>query len=662
MACLVLLGLVVHGVGASRLGLYWDDTEFLMLGMQKANSDAAQFVFTDMPGLLTRERPFQCFTWAMARAAFVLGLPALHWMLVAFLILNVVLLAIIVQRLVGEAWFTFSAGMVFMVYPLSPLQAIWPSLIHYLWASLWALLSIVCCLNSIQSKGQLKWTVLAALSYLASLLSHEGTVLIPPTFIALHLVFSIWSRHDVSKPSPQESSHLPAVKLGIALLFTLLTYGAWRKMILPLYGLEDYVSSEVNFNPTIIATNAGKAAETILFPWADAIRQVFDWRPEPWCFLLSMFLAVVSGALTFILGKHSASSHSAGSRSQQMVKTGQWLWAASVGFSLILAALFIVGISPPPLVPGRVLGGNMFSRLYFAATIGVAVALPPLCLLAVRFYSQAPRLISALALCCLFLFGFVFFPLSGNILTHRSELPQVFGRYSETYATGVIGYVLAIVFLFTLLYFSWRRRIQWFGLVAAIMAALVMVGSLYQFSVKQQYADRWRQQIAMLQELKGQAPSLQDGTFVLVDDPQDHLPFSHYELSGFLVVLYDNWTLMANREHYARFFSDGVESSHYNYPVFWRPPDNIGPLTETYIRGKSLPLGRISYDRLLIFSFDGSHLRLLPSKEVVTKDGQRVTVQSHPERILSGPPVRATVWRHITSSIPFADTGFASTH
>src|SRR5712671_6172744 len=92
LGCLVLLGLLVHGVQANHLGLYWDDVEFLVLGMYKANGDWTRFVFTDMTGYLTRERPLQYFPWTMARAAFVAGLPTLHWILIGFLVLDASLL------------------------------------------------------------------------------------------------------------------------------------------------------------------------------------------------------------------------------------------------------------------------------------------------------------------------------------------------------------------------------------------------------------------------------------------------------------------------------------------------------------------------------------------------------------------------------------------
>jgi hypothetical protein len=560
--------------------------------------------------------------------------------------------------MVGEAWFTFGVGMTFLIYPLSPLQAIWPSLIHYLWATLWALLSLLCCLNSMQRKRQLKWTVLAAVTYLASLLSHEGTALIPLAFVCSHLVFGTWQRGRVLKHPLPESSRRPAVTLLTLLLLTLAMYGVWRKMILPLYGLEDYESSEVGFSLGIFFSKVFDATRTIFFPWVDAFRQVLDWRPEPKYVVLSVVLSIVSAVVTFRLAKQPAAGQAPVPGSAQTINASQWLWTASVGFSLIAAALVIFGISP--LLPGTILGGDMFSRLYFAAVIGVAFAVPASYLLAVLLYERAPKFVSLSILCCLLAFGFIFFPLSGNILTHKSEFPQVFGRYSLIHAAGLIVYVFGVVLLGLLSFVSAPRRTRSFGF-AGMIGVLVLLGSLYHFSVKHQYAARWRQQVTMFGELRQIAPSLKDDTFVVINDPQDYLPLSHHELSGYLVVLYNNWTIMGNREQHVRFYADGVESSHYNQPVRWRPPEIVGPLTETFIRGKSEPLDRIQYDRLLSFDFDGAHLRLRQSIDVITKEGQHLTLENHPNRILPGPPVKAAVWRHLSSSIALTETGLSLT-
>ena len=60
------------------------------------------------------------------------------------------------------------------------------------------------------------------------------------------------------------------------------------------------------------------------------------------------------------------------------------------------------------------------------------------------------------------------------------------------------------------------------------------------------------------------------------------------------------------------------------------------------------PVPHISYDRLLLFSFDGTSLRMLPEMEVeVEGNGHRV-VMNNPERILNQTPVKMAIWRHVT--------------
>ena len=615
------------------------------MGMYKANGDWIRFVFTDMTGYLTRERPLQYFPWTMARAAFVAGLPTLHWLLVGFLVLDASLLALIAHRMIGEAWFTFTVGILFMVYPLSPLQAIWATDIHYLAAAFWALLSALCCLNAIEKEGQWTWTVLAALFCLASLLSHESASLIPVAFVASYLLPSNWRAQSISKLTVSVSSRR-TLRLLATLVVVLLMYSLWRAFILPAYGLLDYESSTVVFDVRVIFNKVLHATETIVFPWADVLRQVLDWRPRYQYFLLAGLLSLLSGAITFLLAKRSAAFQAVAHGNEQPFQTRRWLWTAFVGGFIILAALGIVGISP--LIPGSVLGRNMFSRLYFAPTIGVALAFPALCLLAVRLYARAPRLVSTSALVCLLAFGFIFFPFSGNIFTHRSESLQVFNRYSQFYAVGLVTYILGAVSLAILSFMSTRGRIRCSAcFVAGAIAALVLVGSLYQFSVKHQYAVEWCRQVAMFEQLHRIAPSLKNDTFVIIDDPRDYLA-SHYELSGYLVALYDNWTVMGNHKHYVRFFSDGVESSYYNLPVYWDPPDVVGPQTATPLRGKDLPLSHISYDRILSLTFDGNHLSAVPSKEVVLPEGSRLTLANHSDRISSSLPVKTAIWRHFT--------------
>src|SRR5262245_20554515 len=89
----VIFGLLVHGLQANQFGLYWDDVECFPTGMKLADGSTTKFNLNDICGQLERERPFQYPAWVIARAAFALSLPTLHWLLIGLLILNAALLS-----------------------------------------------------------------------------------------------------------------------------------------------------------------------------------------------------------------------------------------------------------------------------------------------------------------------------------------------------------------------------------------------------------------------------------------------------------------------------------------------------------------------------------------------------------------------------------------
>jgi hypothetical protein len=179
---IVVVGLLLHGIQASTLGLYWDDAEHFMQGMQAADSGPMQFIITDTTGALYEQEPLSHFIWMIARAAFAISLSTLHWLSVGLLAVNAVVLASIARRIVNENRYIFAVGIIFLAYPLSPLQAIWPSTLHYLLACLLGLLAILFFLNGLRTieKRRLRWLALAAVTYLAGLLTHaEFAFLLP---------------------------------------------------------------------------------------------------------------------------------------------------------------------------------------------------------------------------------------------------------------------------------------------------------------------------------------------------------------------------------------------------------------------------------------------------------------------------------------------------
>jgi hypothetical protein len=100
---------------------------------------------------------------------------------------------------------------------------------------------------------------------------------------------------------------------------------------------------------------------------------------------------------------------------------------------------------------------------------------------------------------------------------------------------------------------------------------------------------------------------------------------------------------MGNTGKHLWFYSDGVDSTYSGRSVTWFPPGVKGPTWSHAV----LPLSRISYERLLLFEFDGHTLRSLSKMEVTTEGRDRLVVYNHPERILTREPARSTVWQHV---------------
>jgi hypothetical protein len=153
----------------------------------------------------------------------------------------------------------------------------------------------------------------------------------------------------------------------------------------------------------------------------------------------------------------------------------------------------------------------------------------------------------------------------------------------------------------------------------------------------------------MMEQLHSIAPAVRDDTFLAIVHERPgrsrSAPYSWPgELSCYLLALYDNWSIMGNTHWHLRFYSDGVQSTYYGMPVEWFPPGVRGPML-TYA---TLPTPRISYDRLLLFTFDGTALRMLPKMEVELPGEGRLVLQNNPERILNQIPLRTAAWRHIT--------------
>jgi hypothetical protein len=246
-------------------------------------------------------------------------------------------------------------------------------------------------------------------------------------------------------------------------------------------------------------------------------------------------------------------------------------------------------------------------------------------------------------------------------------VPILFARYSLSYGLVVIAYVFVTVLVagtVVLSSVSYMRNTIWPPIVnqiepvvprmrahflSGIVGCMVFVGTLFHFSIKEEFADEWRRHKAMLEQLHSIAPAIEDDTFVIIvhDQPSRSIsmPYmSHSELSCYLLALYANWSLMGTTDRDIRFYPDGVEARYYGKVAMWLPPGVKGPVNLYATR----PVPHISYERLLLFSFDGTNLRLLPEMEVEIEGNGRRVVMNHRERILNQTPLRTAIWRHVT--------------
>ncbi len=183
-------------------------------------------------------------------------------------------------------------------------------------------------------------------------------------------------------------------------------------------------------------------------------------------------------------------------------------------------------------------------------------------------------------------------------------------------------------------------------ITGAALAGSVLLGSLLHFTVKQTFVREWAAHKARFASLGALAPRIADSSLVIIFDERDRrAPFaSHYEMSSYVIALYGNWSLLANTTRHLRFYRDGVESTDNGAPGTWFAPGDRGVLATARLQ----PVGRIGYERVLLFRHDHGRLRAMADTVVTTQDGAAVMVRSNPDRILQGPPPTTRTWRHIT--------------
>ncbi len=362
----VLLGLVVHGLQAGSLGLYWDDSNQFLRGLYQAEDRPLHFIFADTSGALLIERPFSYVFWCFARASFLAGVPALHWLLVVLLVINATLLMEIARRMIDDHWFVFAVGALFLTNPLSPLQAIWPACVHYLGACLLTLVAIYGMFRAIEDTRSGRWLAIAVISYLASVLTHSEFLLLAPTFAAVFLIFRHLRRRDGRQIARMlRADRRAAFCFGLFVLAATI-YALWRSLILPTYGSFDYPHDVMIRDPRLLLEKVLSATQVALLPWPNAGLQISHSPPMLWYVPVAIVLAAVVWREALLMFRNSTRAENS------VYACSVWLDTALIGAGLILACVVTIAISPYRL--DRITGVD--SRVNFAATVGLAIFWP----------------------------------------------------------------------------------------------------------------------------------------------------------------------------------------------------------------------------------------------------------------------------------------------
>ena len=637
LIAVAVIGLLVHGFQAGKLGLYWDDSYLFLHSLQLVDGDIMRFILRDAVHFLPSERPLAYLPHIVSRASFALSLALAHWVSVVFLVLAAVVLAILAQKLVRETWFSFAVGVIFLTYPLAPLQAIWiTGGIHYLWAAILTLIAILLFLHGLKAseKQRLRYFAVAALSHLAGMLTHEGFILMAPMFVSLYLIATRRRETTDSKTLGPIRIYWPAVHCLGLFLIAMVIYAIWREIVIPLYGDYAYSSSLIVLTPRNLALKFMTGLRTALVPLDDVLKQIMRFPPEGTHLLLSGILAASVWAI--ILRLRATQS------SLQEAQEFPTLHAFACGMALTVGGIVILAILPSEI--GGAAGRGVTSRMNFIMTIGVAIAWPAFLALIMSHYKHFALLAGWLSIALVLYKGFTSSLLLGS---HELFSPSTFTIARGGYKLVILGYLLgssllilavisaSLLNLTSLNRLPLRDRLSALApkilnhFVAGTVASLVLIGSLFHFSIKGEYIDTWNQYKSMLDQLQKLAPAVRDNTFfVFVENPRlvwgD--PFAtHYEHSSFLMTRYGNSTITGNSIFELRFHRDGAESTFGGNEVMW-----------DYAGGVSAPIPRrIPYDRLLIFEFSGRSLRMLPKIEVKTQEGQALVVLNNPGLILN---------------------------
>src|SRR5262249_29743238 len=422
--------------------------------------DIVRFILSDTFSYLRAERPVAHFLMMIHRAAFAFSLSALHWSLVVLLVLNAVVLETIALRIVKEHWFVFAVGIIFVTYPLSPLQTIWPATAPSLWACLLALLTILFSDYGLRATElrRLTWYALAAATYMASLLTHEVFALIPPAFVSLYVL----SKNGQNTPEWYHFGRISLYKPALWCLSVLLgvfgIYGLWRVLILPMDGTYVDPTSAIELNPIMLAKKVLVGVKIAFNPWSPVLGRIAVSPPSlTYVFVSASLFAVVWFLTLWLLRRSPVSDHPDRGDAVHIPGDGHWVQAAIIGIAFIVAAAVAIGVSPMWI--SMDLGTMVSLRVNFVATVGIALFLPALFVLLLRFSPRSPPLAGVLPLVGLIYIGFIGAPKADAIFSHISGTPMLFGRYNFAYGS-LLKDVLVVMLVTIMTILSCARHKQ----------------------------------------------------------------------------------------------------------------------------------------------------------------------------------------------------------
>src|SRR5262249_980128 len=364
----------------------------------------------------------------------------------------------IALRIVKENWFVFAVGVIFLTYPLPPLHAIRPATAHHLWACLLALLTILFSDYGLRATGmqRLTWYALAAITYIASLLTHEVFALIPPAFVSLYVL----SKGGQTTPGWVHFGRICLYKPALWWLSVLVgvfgVYGLWRVLILPIYGASQYPSFTID--PIMLAKKVLVGVKIAFNPWSPVLGRIAVSPPSLTYVFVSASLFTVVWLLTFWLLRRSPfSAHPDRGDAVQIPSADHWLQVAIIGIAFILGAAVAIAVSPTWI--SMDFGAMVSLRVNFVATVGVALALPALFVLLLRFYHRSPTLAGVVALVGLIYLVFIGAPKADAIFSHISGTPMLFGRYNFAYGS-LLKDVLVVMLVTIMTILSWAHHKQ----------------------------------------------------------------------------------------------------------------------------------------------------------------------------------------------------------